>query len=282
MPSIRMLYSVTDVTAPRVLTSNRSPAVLVLFRHRERASCLQTTCKMMVVGGKEREKRQKGRKEFTPDHMVVSTAGRAQGSSYCRSDFQDLRTIWAGKVSETSVSSRAVWATLHQTVLFVLQVPMSSELRVHRRLRWCQSCSYKKWWNLCSFIHELCIAWDTVLASISPANDLQIGDLFDAEIIDISKLLYLWDLCLAEREVWQAEAPVSLKRQGCSLGCEPPNALFTVNLNFPSHGTSVTASKTLVDSVMVCSQWFFPTLFYAFPFFNPMTFSYVSFSILFL
>lgn len=140
----------------------------------------------------------------------------------------------------------------------------------------------KKRWNLCSFIHELCIAWDTVLASISPANDLQIGDLFDAEIIDISKLLYLWDLCLAEGEVWQAEAPVSLKRQGCSLGCKPPNALFTVNLNFPSHETSVTASKTLVDSVMVCSQWFFPTLFYAFPFFNPVTFSYVSFSILFL
>lgn len=28
------------------------------------------------------------------------------------------------------------------------------------------------------------------------------------------------------------------------LSCKPPNALFTVNLNFPSHGTSVTASKT--------------------------------------
>lgn len=89
----------------------------------------------------------------------------------------------------------------------------------------------------------------------------------------ISKLLCLWNLwldwnssseqsdyVLQEKRHWRQRWPVqsvSLMRQDCSPGCKPPNALFTLNLNFPSHGASIIATKTLLDSVMVCSQGFF-------------------------
>lgn len=176
-----------------------------------------------MVGGKEREKWQKGRKEFTPDHTVVSTAGRAQGLSHCTSHFQDLQTIWAGKVSETPVNSRAEFGQLFIKLCCLF-------CRCSWAVSWgCTGyCSAKaapiKSYGTCapSFMH--CALPEIQLSGNHlPANDLQIEDLFDAEIADISTL-YLWRLSLAEI-VYQSILKCSGRRGVTGRGsCLPEEA----------------------------------------------------------